>query len=324
MNILVLSCGTRCLLIDYFMDRKNGFDSVVTTDCNPYSPALYRSDKYYLVPGMKDPQYLPTLMDICEVEKINAVLPLQEDELVLIAQNYDLFTGRNILPVISDHNVVALCRDKFGFYQYLYNKKIDTVPTYQINNAKQAGDKFGFPLFMKPRFGAGSKSNYVVSTMTMIEDIVENEHEEFILQPYIHGNEYGVNAYVDFVSGEVVEIFILKKIRMRAGETEKSVSVHKEEIKKIVKKVCSTLKIRGPVDIDLLEKDNRFYILEINPRFGGGYPHTHTCGVNFIKLLSNNVRGKTNSCFSMPYENGIVAFRYMTILTMREGDILNE
>lgn len=324
MNILILSCGTRSLLVDYFMDRKNGFDRVVTTDCSVYSPALYRADKYYIVPRMEEPGYLPLIMEICRNEDINAVLPLQENELVLIAENSSLFLNERILPIISNADLVNLCRDKLSFYNCMFDEGIPVVTTYTIEQANEAVQKHGLPLFMKPRFGAGSVSSHVINYEAEIQSIVRNENEDFILQPYIEGTEYGINAYVDFVSGKLTELFVLKKIRMRAGETEKSVSIHNEPITKIVKQVCNTLAFRGPIDIDILEKDGNYFILEINPRFGGAYPHTHNCGVNFIKLLAKNSSGKENPRFRMDYEAGIVALRYMTILMMKESDLQNE
>ena len=306
------------------MDRENGFHKTVAADCSPYSPALYRADKYYIIPRMKDPDYFPSLLDICEKEEINAILPLQEDELLLIAENQSVFIERHILPVISKLDIVELCYDKYNLYKMLTEEGIGAVPTFLTVNLETVIEHYGFPLFMKPRFGAGSVSNYLINTRESIKGNIRNESKEFIIQPYIEGNEYGINAYVDFVSGQLVEMFILKKIRMKAGETEKSVSVHNDKIKNIVKSICTILALRGPVDIDIMEKDGEFYVLEINPRFGGAYPHTHACGVNFIRLLSNNANNIANPSFTMEYEEGVVAFRYMTISTMRESDLPHE
>ena len=325
MNILILSCGTRSLLVDYFVERKNGFDKVVVTDCSVNSPALYRADKYYIVPRMKEPTYLPKLFDICKSENINAVLPLQEDELVLIAENADEFKNRNVLPIISSLEIVKLCRDKYGFYKKMRELGIPCIPTVLADSRKEMIEKYGFPLFMKPRYGAGSVSSTIINKEVAIDGNLANEDdEEFIIQPYINGDEYGVNFYVDFKTGELTELFIMKKIRMRAGETEKSVSVYDTEIENIVKKLCENISFRGPIDMDVIKKGEKYYILDVNPRFGGGYPHTHSCGVNFIKQLARNAEGLANEHNRNEYENGIVAFRYMTISLMRKDDMPDE
>lgn len=324
MNILILSCGTRSLLVDYFRNRENGFDKVVVTDCSVNSPALYRADKYYIVPRMKEPDYLPTLYEICKKEDINVVLPLQEDELGLISENSEEFRKRDVLPVVSTTGVVNLCRDKYAFYNKMCEIGVPSVPTYLAEDKQEAINNYGFPLFMKPRYGAGSVDSIKINVDCAITGIIENEDEKFIIQPYIDGTEYGVNFYVDFITGKLTELFVMEKIRMRAGETEKSMSVHDEKIRNIVDKICKNVPFRGPVDMDVIKKDDMYYVLEVNPRFGGGYPHTHSCGINFIKLISNNARGYANDYDISDYEDEIVAFRYGTISLMRKEDMPNE
>lgn len=324
MNILILSCGTRCLLVDYFMDRMNGFEKVVVTDCSSNSPALYRADKYYIVPRMSDESYIPSLIKICNNENITTILPLQEDELLLIAKHRDDFTKNNIIPIISPLDSIKLCRDKFSFYSKMQQKGIPIVPTFLSENKEKIISQYGLPIYMKPRYGAGSVSNYIINNSSAITNIIENESREFVLQPYIRGTEYGVNAYVDLISKELIEVFILKKIRMRAGETEKSRSIHNEIIRTLVKRICETIQICGPIDIDIMEYKGKFYVLEVNPRFGGAYPHTHSCGMNYVRMIANNAIGIKNEPFKMEYEDDIVAFRYMTISTMKRKDTDDE
>ena len=94
MNILILSCGTRNLLVRYFKDRRNGFDKVVGTDCSTYAPALYETDSHYIVPCMTAPDYLDVILDICRRESIRMVLPLQEDELDLSTEQGAFYRDR--------------------------------------------------------------------------------------------------------------------------------------------------------------------------------------------------------------------------------------
>ena len=324
MNILILSCGTRCLLVDYFMNRESGFDKVVVTDCSANSPALYRADKYYIVPRMSEPNYLPKLFNICELEGIDAVLPLQEDELILIADHAEEFKNRNVLPIISSLELVNLCRDKYSFYKKMEEIGVLSIPTGLVENKDEIIERYGFPIFMKPRCGAGSVSNMLVNNASLIDANVENHDEEFIVQPYIDGQEYGVNFYVDFLTGELTDLFIMEKIRMRAGETEKSMSVHDDEIERIVKTLCEKLPFRGPIDMDIMRRNNEYYVLEVNPRFGGGYPHTYSCGVDFIRKIAQNAAGIPNNVNQTEYEDGIVAFRYSAISLKRKDEMPNE
>lgn len=308
MNILLLSIGAKHALVSFFMDPSSGFDKVITTDCSKYSAGLYNSDAHYIVPRMKEEGYLPALLDICAKENIDAVIPSQEDELVLIAKNRQLFEDKNIKVISSEAEYIELCRDKLGLYEFLSSKGIDCVPTKDCYNISL--DNVDLPAFLKPRFGAGSVGNMKISSPVLLEAYINDASTPLVLQPFMKAVEYGVDVYTDLISGEVTDIFVKEKIRMRAGETEKSLSVRIPEIEEIVKNIITVLPLKGPVDMDFFFYENKFYLLEINPRFGGGYPHAFGCNVNFPLNISNNLKGKTNACNIGNYPLNTVALKY--------------
>ena len=119
MNILILSCGTRNKLIRYFKESGNGIDRVVVTDSSIYAPALYEADKYYIVPCLTVPEYIDIILDICKEENINAVLPLQEDELLLIAFHRQKFIEIGVIPIVSEQDTIEICRNKYAFYCHM-------------------------------------------------------------------------------------------------------------------------------------------------------------------------------------------------------------
>lgn len=317
MRILILSCGTRCLLVKYFMDRANGFDQVITTDCDRNAPALYFSDKYYIVERMTSPSYQRQILDICEKERIDVVLPLQEDELILTARNRQVFLNHGIIPCISDYETVALCRDKLAFCHFLQEAGLEPIPTYSKEDYFRGEAPLEFPCFVKPRYGAGSVSSQAVDSRTMLDELMGRNDTEYIIQPFIHGQEYGVNAYCDYDTGELLELFILKKISMRAGETFKSVSVHNDAIADMIHTLVRKMRFRGPVDIDIFESDGQYRILEVNPRFGGGYPHAYQCGINFPRRIAENLSGRGFGRGITPYPDQIIALRYTDIYVQK-------
>ena len=294
MNILILSCGTRVKLVQYFLQRENGFEKVVVTDCSNYAPALYVADKYYIVPKMTEPDYLKSLLEICEKEQIKVVLPLQEDELLLIAKERKQFEDLGILVAVSEYQNVLLCKDKYEMYQFLNNLQIPTIKTELVDDILESGNLDG-DVFVKPRRGAGSVGAMRVATIALLSALQNESENQLIVQPYIKGTEYGIDIYVDFISKKTIGIFCKKKLRKRAGETEKSISVKIPEIEELVKKTIEVLHLRGPIDMDILEESGKYYILEINPRFGGGYPHAYECGINFPKMLAVNAKKMSRS-----------------------------
>lgn len=315
MNILILSAGTRNLLVSYFM--KSGFDKVVAADASPLAPALYLATKYYIVPLMKDPSYMDRILDICKSESIDAVLPLQEDELQLIADNAGLFEKNGIKVIVSDSRSVSACRDKFGFLDALTKAGIPVLKTYcDIDAFRKDIDEglVSFPVFIKPRFGCGSADSFMAGNIEFIDAVRKNYNEEFVIQQFNKGREYGADIYCDLITGEVTDIFLKEKLRMRAGETEKSVSVINETVFDLVKKTVSLFDFRGPIDMDLFEMDGTYYVSEINPRFGGGYPHAYLCGVNFPLRILENLKGNSGDCSIGDYKAGMIALKTQDIL----------
>lgn len=317
MNILILSAGTRNLLVSYFMN--SGFDKVVAVDASPLAPALYCADKYFIVPLMTDPGYLDRILEICESEKIDALLPLQEDELELIAENTAVFEEKGIRPIVSDIGSVRECRDKILFYEKLKKAGIPVLKTYRdTDEFKDALDKgeISFPVFMKPRCGCGSIDSFTARDMEFIEAIQKNYGEKFLIQQLSTGKEYGADIYCDLITGDITDIFVKEKLRMRAGETEKSVSVIDERINDIIKKTVSLFGLRGPVDMDLFETDGTIYVSEINPRFGGGYPHAYMCGVDFPANILANVKGNPCVVKTADYKAGVTALKTQGVMVL--------
>ncbi len=320
MNILILSCGTRNKLIRYFKEPGNGIDRVIGTDCSAYAPALYETDEHYLVPRMTSPDYLDIVLNICQKEKIDAVLPLQEDELFLIASNREKFMNAGVLPIVSEQNTVELCRDKYAFYHHMKRSGLPVLPSFlnlsEFQKHYEAG-KINFPVFIKPVRGCGSIGIQKADNMELLSVLCKYSSDDMLIQQFAEGEEYGVDLYVDLLSQEPVSIFTKKKLRMRAGETEKSVSVKDEKLFTLIRKTAASLSLSGPVDMDIFCVDGDYYISEINPRFGGGYPHAHACGMNFPKLIAANAAGRKNTAAIGDYEEGVCMLKYTDLVTLK-------
>lgn len=313
-RILILSCGTRNKLIKYFMNRQNGFEKVIVTDCSIYAPALYEADQYYIVPKFTEDNYLEILFEICRKEHVNVVLPLQEDEILLIAQQREEFKKRNIFLAVSEYEKVKLCRDKYQLYQYLRERKIPVIDTYLPSQRALIESEISSNAFIKPRNGCGSIGAIKVKKGKLLEALLDEAEEEFVVQPYISGEEFGIDVYVDFDTKNVSGLFAKRKLRMRAGETEKSISVKDPELFKLVEQTVRAVGLVGALDVDVLKYNAKYYVLEINTRFGGGYPHAYECGVNFPIMLAQNVSGRKNERVLGEYKEGIVALKYMDVL----------
>ena len=316
MNILVLSCGTRNKVLQFFKENMTENDGLYATDCSELAPALYEADKYFIVPPMTEQSYLDTILDICRDNEIDAVFSLIDPELSLISRNMQKFIDIGTIPVVSDYDVVEMCFDKIKTMEKLKELGLNVIKSYTEKEEFYADLEKGeisFPVFVKPVHGSASININKVYSKEAVE-VLFSLSKDMMIQKYMGGTEYGADVYVDMVSGETISIFIKEKLKMRAGETDKSVSVRDDELTKLILDFTKKVHFRGMIDIDVFKVDGKYYISEINPRFGGGYPHAYKCGVNEPKMVINNIMGKANKSVIGEYKAGIYMMKYMEVI----------
>lgn len=314
MNILVTSVGRRVKIIEYFkqvLALNEG--KVIATDCDINAPAIYFADDYEIVPRIDDPNYIEILLDVCKKHKIDAIMSLIDPELEVLANNQSLFNSNNVKLILSPSKYIDISFDKYNTYTYLYSKGIQSVPTYSdlniVKHLLQLGD-LTYPLVVKPAKGSASLGLFIVENKNELHEAF-HKFEGQIIQPFYKEKEFGIDVYIDMLSGELVDMFIKEKIHMRAGETDKSISIHNEKIEALIKKLVQKTKFVGPIDIDCFEYKGEYYISEINPRFGGGYPHAFESGCNFMSYILSNLQGKENKLYNgFNYEKDLVMMKY--------------
>lgn len=135
-----------------------------------------------------------------------------------------------------------------------------------------------------------------------------------MIQEFLDGQEIGADVYIDMISGEVVSIFTKKKLVMRAGETDKSISFKDDKLFAFIEKFVLEAGYQGQIDIDIFENNGEYYISEVNPRFGGGYPHAYECGCDHMSLIVNNLNGIANKKSIGEYESNIYMMKYNEVL----------
>ena len=312
MNFLILSAGTRNKIVQYFKKELNGKGLVVATDCSKLAPAIYEADKYYIVPRIDDKDYLNCILDICIKEKINGLISLIDPELSLISKNIEKFKEIGVKPILSDYEKVDMCFNKYKMYQFLVKNNINTARSYIHKEEfyKDLENKLiEFPVFVKPIEGSASININKVNNKEELETLW-NRESGLLIQQFMNGEELGADVYIDMISNEIVSIFTKKKIKMRAGETDKSVSIKDEELFLFIKDFVERAKFKGIIDIDIFKIDGKYYISEVNPRFGGGYPHAYESKVNIPRMIINNLEGKTNNEQIGDYEEDIYMMKY--------------
>jgi carbamoyl-phosphate synthase large subunit len=271
MNLLVMCAGRRVTLIQALKTEMNKLNGcVIAEDRDINAPAIYFADSYTI---SKNDGYMD-LLRIIKENKIDAVICLHDVVQSWLSLQKDTLEKQGIKLIISDYETIQACTDKLMFWEKWHNE-LSICPTK----------------IYKPKNGSASIG------------------VEKIEQPFLVGTEYNVQVYFDTISGKIVDTFQQEKILMRAGETERSKTVWKENINTEIHKLEGH-RFYGPVDIDMIEHEGKIYLIDINPRFGGGYPMAHASGVNFAKLLVNNIYGNENKVKQSDYKLNIPMMKY--------------
>lgn len=311
-NILILSAGTRNKVVQYFRKVFAGKGNVIATDMSNLAPALYDADKYYIVPRMTAPNYLDVILDICKKEKITGVLSLIDPELSLLAENIRKFEAVGTKVIGSSYELCEMALDKFQMYNWLTDHNYKCAKSYMDKDAFYAdveAGKISYPVFVKPARGSASIAISKVYDKETVELLFAHD-EGLMIQEFLDGQEIGADVYIDLISKEIVSIFTKKKIKMRAGETDKAVSFKDAKLFALIEKFVSEAGYVGQIDIDIFEINGEYYISEVNPRFGGGYPHAYESGCDHMSLIAENLAGRVNSASIGNYDDGIYMMKY--------------
>lgn len=309
MNILFTCAGRRTYLLKYFKENMNEGDKVVATDMQLSAPALQVADVKLQVPAVYDPNYVDITLQICKEQKIDALLSLNDLELPILAENKARFEAEGVKVIVSDPSVIDIAFDKYKTAQWVESLGLKSPKTFvRLEDAKHALETGGlhFPLFMKPRWGSGSIGLESIADMEELDIYYHllmkkikktilataSVGDEYIMiQEKLTGNEFGLDVMND-LEGNNVAVSVKQKLAMRAGETDKAVTVDLPEVREIGHKIGTALKHIGNLDVDVMQNEKGEYcVLELNPRFGGGFPFSYEVGVNLPKAIIEWVKG---------------------------------
>lgn len=315
MNILFCSAGRRVELLKDFRKSMDEDDRIIAADLSRLAPALYVADAHYLVPRIDAPEYLDTILGICRRENINAVTTLIDPEIELLAKNRARFEEIGVEVLAPYAETAELCFDKFKMYQYLTAHGVPTPDTwgnYASAMAAVENGSLAFPVFVKPRTGSGSVGARKVQNADTLKALCEAD-PSLIIQRLMCG-DLDADVYIDTISHKAVSAFSKRKLETKIGGASKTISFKDEKLFDFIRRITELLKFNGPVDMDFFYQDGTYYLSEVNPRFGGAYLHAYGAGVDFIKLIKNNLNGMENAPAFGNYENDVVMMMYDSVV----------
>ncbi|NOY42653.1 MAG: ATP-grasp domain-containing protein [Planctomycetes bacterium] len=315
MNVLVSSAGRRGALIKIVrkaVSRRAG--RVLAIDAAPWSAACRLADDWQIVPRCDAPNFVDAVLKYCRQQDIQLIIPTLDTELAVYSENRDRFQESGITVAVSDPATIAITNDKLKTDQFLQSKSLPGVECVDPFQNPQ------FPLIIKPRFGSASNGVQVVHDSEELEFYFKRTAKPLV-QQLASGQEYTVNFYVDLHQQCRVAV-PHKRIETRGGEVSKCVTEKIPELVGLAQQLAQSLPCPwGAMCFQVFfDSQRNARIIEINPRFGGGYPIAHQAGVDFVELLIREVLSEPLPT-SMPWRAGIAMTRWDDAVFLDQSEL---
>lgn len=322
MNILLTSVGRRAYLIDYFKKEFGDTSKIICTNSSILSTAMSVADKAYVSPIIYDKEYIPFLLYLCQKENIDVLLSLFDIDLPILASNKEKFEKIGVKLILSDEKIIDICNDKFKMYEFLKEKNFDTMYTsldiydeYIKNNISKEKE-----FILKPRWGMGSLGIYSSDEYeeakvfyNKIKKDIKKSYLKYeakkapesciLIQEKLSGKEFGLDILND-LDGNYITTVVKEKLAMRSGETDIAKVVKSDLLEDFGEKISKETRHIANMDLDLILNDTGIFVIDMNARFGGGYPFTHKAGLNIVSLIKDMLKGKKidNKNFKLEYD----------------------
>ena len=309
MNILLTSVGRRVELLKAFrqsMYRSNITGKIVTADLKRSAPASFLADTAELAPRIDDPDYVEKLLDICERHQIDLLIPLIDTELYLLSLYRQKFADRGVTLLLSSVRTNEICYSKKETGIFFEKIGVKTPKVYDLSQDPE----LIFPLIVKPNTGSSSVGVYYVRDRTEL-NFFAAYIQDAIVQELIEGDEYTIDILVDF-KGNVISIVPRLRLETRAGEVSKGITVKNPALIAAAKYVVESLPgAIGCITVQcFLQSNGEIVFIEINPRFGGGYPLSYRAGADFPSWIVQSLAGDNPKVAIDEWEDGLAMLRY--------------
>ncbi|WP_127138962.1 ATP-grasp domain-containing protein [Flagellimonas oceanensis] len=311
MNILITSAGRRVSLLQAFQKELKKITpdgKVYAADANPILSAACRvSDDFFMVPRLDDESYVSTLIENCKQRNIGLVVPTIDHELMLLAENKERFLENGITVLVSKPDFVKKCRNKKVTHEYFESMGVSVAKEFKK-------DDYQLPLFIKPIDGSRSVDTFIIKSKEELTNY-HFENDKLLFLEYLDHqdhDEYTCDLYYN-KQHELKCIVPRKRIEVRDGEVNKGVTCRNELVDHLKEKLSFMDGAVGCITAQFFmhKESNQIYGIELNARFGGGYPLSYLAGANFPKWIFEEYYQKKELADQFDvWEDNLLMLRY--------------
>lgn len=323
-NVLISSAGRRVALLRAFRDSLADLGiggRVLASDASTLSAAFHEADGAFVVPPCSDPSFVSALLRICEREDVRLLVPTIDPELAPLAQHRAAFLDVGTVVAVSAPEVIAIGNDKANTHAFLVDAGLPTVRQASLRESRGEISDWGGGLIVKPRTGSAGKGITIVGGVAQLPE--EEGDDELIVQTMAPGIEHTVDALVDRQGGLVCAV-PRRRLEVRSGESSKGMTVREPALIEVVRRLCAALPgayAALTIQMFLDDASGTLSVIEINPRFGGGFPLTWEAGGRYPQWMIEELLGMAPRSREGLWRDGVVMLRYDDAVFVDRADV---
>jgi len=294
---------------------------ILTCDANPYAPGLIIGDIGLCAPSIESTSYPDWLIEHCQKYNVSLLLTLMVSELSILENIREKLSDIGCKLVGIPCAGLNICRDKVETSRFCNMHGI-AHPRIWVSEEILEERNIPWPIMAKHRFGQGSKGQCIFSSRKALEHFIKQDQksEEYIYQEFLEGTEYGLDVIND-LEGNYKGTLARRKIAMRAGETDIAVTEDPTPFQSLSEVLGAELKHGGILDVDIICRDDTLFLLDLNPRFGGGYPFSHLAGADLPAAYIRWAAGKEAETAWLKATPGVVCSRISDVQIVQKQHV---
>ncbi len=308
--VLVTSVGNKVELLRIWQQvlrRNHGF--LIGVDSNPNALARCECDLFLEMPATNSKGFWPAIQEIIKKHNVRLIVPIKSEDLLPWAQfkesNPSFF--KNIHLAASSRECLEVTLDKRNTHAWLKRHGFPTPFTVEVSALKPREKLSGqliLPCLAKDPLGSSFRE---IKTINFKSEIFELP-SHWILQPHLQGQEFTLNAYVNR-EGKCICLIPHLREKAQDGQVCQATTLKNGTLIKLGQEVAEALpQAYGPISIQVIwdmDQQHSPYIIDINPRFGGGYPLAHRAGGSYVNWLIKEATGSGVQEQVCSWEEGI-------------------
>lgn len=314
LNILISCSGKQLPLIESFKSSLKGLGKLIVSDINPYSAGKTIADIVVESPPITSDNYASWCLKTCKEYKVSLWISFLESEILLLESIRLELESEGCILMGAPQKIINCALDKLSYQSLLANTNIKTPNTYSLDTLKAYKDYKNIPYIIKPRQGRGSRGIFRVDSLQELLSYAQKENfsSDIVFQPVLDGQQYCIDVIND-LDRKFSTVLIRKRYVMGQYETDVAETVHCERILKLAEELSKVTQHQGCIDVELIEKQGQFYLIDLNMRFGGSHIFSLMAGANISKAIIAWRQGFEANAEDLKHRNNEIFTRFSSV-----------